>query len=120
MMAALSLGSNSQFSSGGGNPPPPFNPPSIRRIVNQPLTGPEDFLTWRQQFIAHLIAHNLLGLVDGSFPPPPMVVTDTSGQSQPNPLFYQWLRADQQVRSWLYATVSKEINREIRLSSIPI
>jgi len=50
-----------------------------------------------------------MGLVDGSYPPPTTTIQATTGKTQVNPSFQDWLRLDQSVRSWLCATLSPKV-----------
>ena len=61
--------------------------PNITNLVTVRLATPEDYLTWKTQFTAVSISHGLLGLVDSSFPPPPVMITALTGQVQTNPDF---------------------------------
>jgi len=51
-------------------------PPNITSLVTIKLSTVEDFLTWRTQFTALRLSQNMLGFVDGTWPPPPSFVTD--------------------------------------------
>ncbi|XP_055823706.1 uncharacterized protein LOC129892172 isoform X2 [Solanum dulcamara] len=77
-------------------------------LVTIKLQSVEDYLTWRTQFTSLLISHDLLGFVDGSFSPPSQFICDSSGNQQPNPNYRSWMRVDQSVRSWIFATLSRE------------
>jgi len=62
----------------------------------------EDYLMWHIQFMTLLlVSHGLLRLMDGSYPLSSSTITASSGHAQPNPDFYDWLCAEQSVKSWL-------------------
>ena len=44
----------------------------------------EDYLTWHTQYLAVLISHGLLGIVDGSYLPPSAMVTTFAAVSIAN------------------------------------
>ena len=67
------------------------------------------------QFTSLLISHNLLGFVDGSIKPPSPFIYDYFGNQQPNPNYRSWLRVDQIVRSWSFATLSREVLVDVHL-----
>ncbi|KAH0698710.1 hypothetical protein KY284_012925 [Solanum tuberosum] len=88
---------------------------NVANLVTIKLASVEDYLTWRTQFQSLLLSHELLGFVDNSIPPPNPFVHDASGIQQPNPLYRSWLRIDQSVRSWLFATLSREVLMDVHL-----
>lgn len=55
----------------------------------------------------------LLGYVDGSFPCPVQYLCDAEGRTIPNPGYSAWVKTDQSVRSWLNATLTKDILIEV-------
>jgi len=89
--------------------------PNIMNLVTIKLQSVEDYLTWRTQFTSLLISHDLLGFVDGSFKPPSPFICDFSGNQQHNPNYRSWLRVDQSVRSWIFATLSREVLVDVHL-----
>lgn len=93
----------------------PSNLPGInvRNHVTTTLTTIEDFLAWRTQFVAVLIMHQLQGFIDGSLPQPAPYIIDFNGIQRPNPQHATWIRLDQYIRSWIYATLSRGLLTEV-------
>ena len=60
-----------------------------------------------------MISHDLLGFVDDSFEPPSPFICDSF--EQPNPNYRSWLRVDQSVTSWIFATLSREVLVDVHL-----
>ncbi|KAK2985951.1 hypothetical protein RJ640_017579 [Escallonia rubra] len=58
-----------------------------------------NFTVWRTQLYSGLIGHNLLGFIDGSIPPPPQTISESSTSTEqiPNPEYILWLRQDQLI-----------------------
>lgn len=98
-----SLPQNSYF-------PSPLTAPNVTNLVTVKLTNVEDYLTWKTQFTTSLISHNLLGFVDGSCPPPPIYIDNATH----NPNYVSWIRIDQSICSWLFATLSREVLGEVQ------
>ena len=97
-------------------PPNPYVVPSINitSVINQTLVKSKDFLDWNTQFTSHLMSHGLFGFVDGTISSPSPITYDSSGISALNPYFYYWMCANQQIRSWLFATIYQDILVEVR------
>lgn len=100
-------------------PPPPSHyypqlaAPNVTNLVTVKLAAPEDYLTWRTQFTCLLVSHQLLGVVDGTMLIPPPTFVDEQGTTFQNPHFYEYLRLDQSVRSWIFATLSREVLTDV-------
>ncbi|CAH9098891.1 unnamed protein product [Cuscuta epithymum] len=82
---------------------------TISQIVTIKLKAVEDYLTWRTQFESFLISQGLLGIVDGSIQVPPMYNVDFMHRQVPNTEYYYWLRVDQTIRCWLFATLTRDV-----------
>ncbi|CAH9125443.1 unnamed protein product [Cuscuta epithymum] len=82
---------------------------TISQIVTIKLKAVEDYLTWRTQFESFLVSQGLLGIVDGSIEVPPMYTIDFANRQVPNPDYYYWLRVDQTIRCWLFATLTRDV-----------
>jgi len=89
--------------------------PNVTNLVTIKLGSVEDYLTWRTQFTSLLLSHELMGFVDGSIPHPSPLLGDASGNHQPNPLYRSWIKIDQSVRSWLFATLSRDVLLDVHL-----
>ena len=60
-------------------------------LTSQPLTGPENYMSWARSVFLALSSRNKFGFVDGSIPKP-----DSS-----SPLYNYWSRCNTTVLSWL-------------------
>ncbi|KAG5579764.1 hypothetical protein H5410_050391 [Solanum commersonii] len=89
--------------------------PNITNLVTIKLNFVEDYLTWHTQFTCLLISYELLGFVDGSTPQPTQFLCHVSGNQQVSPLYRSWVRVDQSARSWLFATLSREVLVDVHL-----
>ena len=85
-----------------------FSTPNVKNIVTTVLTTAEDYLPWRTQFESFLVSHGLLGMIDGTVSMSSLYVLDAYNWETMNPEYTYWLRIDQNVRSWIFATLSKE------------
>ncbi|CAH9089472.1 unnamed protein product [Cuscuta epithymum] len=87
---------------------------NVTNIVTTKLQAVEDYTTWRTQFESFLVSQNLLGMVDGSVQVPSVYSIDLSNRPIPNPEYSSWLRIDQTIRSWLFATLSRDVLIDVR------
>ncbi|KAL9259761.1 Retrovirus-related Pol polyprotein from transposon RE1-like protein [Drosera capensis] len=60
-----------------------------------------------------LMSYGFIGFVDGSVVSPPMHLLQASSAPVLNPDYFQWQRTDQMVRSWIFATLSRDILVEV-------
>ncbi|VFQ69551.1 unnamed protein product [Cuscuta campestris] len=81
-----------------------------------------NFPSWSATIRANLMAHRLLGYVDGTEPAPPSLLLEekaaTSGKEDPpvmkaNPAYETWLIVDAQIRACLLAIVSPTVQTHI-------
>ncbi|CAH9146518.1 unnamed protein product, partial [Cuscuta epithymum] len=86
-----------------------FSTPNVTNIVTTRLASVEDYLPWKTQFESFLVSHNLVGVLDGTIPIPSPFVLDASRREIMNTDYQLWLKIDQTVRSWLFATLSRDI-----------
>jgi hypothetical protein len=84
-----------------------FSPPTLSQF-NGKLEGP-NYLGWTTQFLPILRTHDLLGIVDGSEPCPPKLITDDKGVESLNPEFTIWNKKDQCILSWINLTLSEKV-----------
>ncbi|CAH9071039.1 unnamed protein product [Cuscuta europaea] len=87
---------------------------NVTNIVTTKLLVVEDYTTWWTQFESFLVSQALLGMVDGSIQVPPTYSIDALNRQTPNPEFSTWLRIDQTIRSWLFATLSRDVLIDVR------
>jgi hypothetical protein len=72
-----------------------------------------NYLVWKLQVIPYLESQKLLGYVDGSIPPPPRTITDSSSNLVPNPAFRQWRQQDQMILSVLLSSLTESILTQV-------
>ncbi|CAH9114549.1 unnamed protein product [Cuscuta europaea] len=90
-----------------------FSTPNVTNIVTTKLAAVEDYLPWRTQFESFLVSHSLLGILDGSIVAASPSLLDINRRESLNPEYHHWLKIDQTVRSWLFATLSRDILMEV-------
>lgn len=68
---------------------------------------------WKSQFIPLLLCHDLMGIIDGSEPCPPLPTSEISRDAAE---FYSlaadyqsWLRRDQLTLSWILSSLTEEM-----------
>jgi hypothetical protein len=66
-----------------------------------------NYIGWLNVIIPMLKSHDMMGIVDGSNPCPPELITDVQGKSVPNPDYSLWVRNDQFLLCWLNLTLSE-------------
>jgi hypothetical protein len=74
--------------------------------------------TWRAQVLATIRGARLEGYLTGSAKKPAMMIDDKDGDMVTNPVYEDWLAADQQVLSFLLSSVSKEILIQVATKEI--
>jgi hypothetical protein len=84
-----------------------FSPPTLSQF-NGKLEGP-NYLGWTTQFLPILCTHDLLGIVDGSEPCLPKLITNDKGVENLNPEFTIWNKKDQCILSWINLTLSEKV-----------
>ncbi|KAL9265462.1 Retrovirus-related Pol polyprotein from transposon RE1-like protein, partial [Drosera capensis] len=87
----------------------PLIPPPVKSVVTITLSVVEDYLVCRAQMKLFLMSYGFIGFVDGSVASPPMHLLQASSAPVLNPNYFQWQRIDQMVRSWIFATLSRDI-----------
>lgn len=91
---------------------PSFGVSNIKNYVNEALNF-TNYLLWRSLIIPVLQGYDVYDHVDGSVPAPPCVLTNSAGESKPNPDFLLWKQIDRLVLSWIQATLSPDILRSL-------
>jgi hypothetical protein len=74
--------------------------------------------TWRAQVLATIRGARLEGYLTGSAKKPAMMIDGKDGDMVTNPVYEDWLAADQQVLSFLLSSVSKEILIQVATKEI--
>ncbi|KAK4585120.1 hypothetical protein RGQ29_022687 [Quercus rubra] len=72
-------------------------------LTSQPLTGPENYMSWARLVFLALSSKNKFGFVNGSIPEP----------NPSSPLFNSWSRCNTTVLSWLRNSLSMELKASV-------
>ena len=81
----------------------PRNENSRFVLTLQPLTGPENYMSWARSVFLALSTRNRFDFVNGSIPEP-----DSS-----SPLFNSWSKCNTTVLSWLTNSLSMELKANV-------
>ncbi|CAH9145317.1 unnamed protein product [Cuscuta epithymum] len=82
---------------------------NVTQIVTIKLKAVEDYITWRTQIESFLVSQGVFNFVDGSTQVPPMYTVDFNNHRIINTDYYHWLRVDQTIRSWIFATLTRDV-----------
>ncbi|CAH9091760.1 unnamed protein product [Cuscuta epithymum] len=82
---------------------------NVTQIVTIELKAVEDYITWRTQFESFLVSQGVFGFLDGSIQVPSMYTVDFNNHQIINTDYYHWLRVDQTIRSWIFATLTRDV-----------
>lgn len=88
--------------------PPPICTVKVKNYVTLVLGSVYDCLSWKTEFHSFLVMPKLEGMLDGSIRHPSALIILSSGIQESNPAYSLWVRVDQLVRAWLFATLSKD------------
>ncbi|KAK4576276.1 hypothetical protein RGQ29_027008 [Quercus rubra] len=72
-------------------------------LTSQPLTGPENYLSWTRSVFLALSSRNKFGFVNGSIPQPDLT----------SPLYNSWSRCNTTVLSWLTNSLSMDLKASV-------
>ena len=72
-------------------------------LTSQPLTGPENYMSWARSVFLALSSRNKFGFVDGS-----IVEPDSSSS-----LYKSWSRCNTTVLSWLTNSLSLDLKASV-------
>ncbi|XP_075652183.1 uncharacterized protein LOC142622569 [Castanea sativa] len=72
-------------------------------LTSQPLTGPENYMSWARSVFLALSSRNKFGFVNG-------VITEPDPNS---PLFNSWSRCNTTVLSWLTNSLSLDLKASV-------
>uniref|UniRef100_A0A2N9FW36 Retrotransposon Copia-like N-terminal domain-containing protein n=1 Tax=Fagus sylvatica TaxID=28930 RepID=A0A2N9FW36_FAGSY len=77
----------------------------------------DNYLLWKAQLIPYLRGQHLLGYVDGTTPPPPQMISQTSESGETsllsNPAYAKWIQQDQIILSTIISSLSKSLMTHI-------
>lgn len=82
---------------------------NVKTSVTIVLTDVDDYLSWSTQLSSFVIMRQISGMIDGTIPAPSPILSYMHGFQQPNPGYHYWVHVDQLVRSWIFATISKDL-----------
>ncbi|KAL3506610.1 hypothetical protein ACH5RR_031992 [Cinchona calisaya] len=68
-----------------------------------------NYVLWKSQFTSVLVGHDLLGYVDGNFHHIPKILVDATGGISLNPAYVAWIKIDQNIKSWINATLTQDV-----------
>lgn len=80
-------------------------------LLNHPISTKltrTNFLAWQPQILPILHGYGLNRFIEPS-PPPPELLTDSTGRTSPNPAFLPWTKQDQIVLGWLRSSLSETL-----------
>ncbi|XP_023916736.1 uncharacterized protein LOC112028298 [Quercus suber] len=72
-------------------------------LTLQPLTGPENYMSWARSVFSALSSRNKFGFVDGSIPKPNLS----------SPLYNSWSRCNTTMLSWLTNSLSLDLKASV-------
>ena len=72
-------------------------------LISQPLTSPENYMTWVKSVFLALSSRNKFGFVNGSFSEP----------DSTSPLFNSWNRCNTTILSWLTNSLSPDLKASV-------
>ena len=84
---------------------------SINATAQLPLKlTPENYFTWRAQFLSLAFGYDLIKYIDGSFPcPGPTLASSSETVSTPNPTYLHWKHQDQLIFHSIIASSSERV-----------
>ena len=92
---------------------------SLGHTIIEKLTR-DNFLVWKVQVLLHVWAAVMMGYLDGSIKEPAAVIVtekETNGKKEtveiPNPEHAIWVTQDQQVLTFLLASLSREVLMQV-------
>ncbi|KAL9668525.1 hypothetical protein QQ045_006059 [Rhodiola kirilowii] len=105
--------SNSDVISNGSSPPAPASTVFTSAIPHNPiLLDGSNFLLWKTITLPNMSGLNLYGHLDGTLPPPEMMITEGEGdmaRSVPNPAYQIWWQQNQRVLGALLTSMTPEV-----------
>ena len=90
--------------------PSPLGPPVAEKLTR------DNFVLWKAQFLPAIRGAQLMGILDGSSPAPPKVLSvekDGKAEEKPNPAYEVWVARDQQLLGHLLNSINKEVLAQV-------
>jgi gag-polypeptide of LTR copia-type len=72
----------------------------------------DNYLIWKSQIILVLRGYNLMHFIDGTYPPPSILIT-SDGSSSANLDFQKWQQHDQLILAWIFNSMSQSILAQV-------
>ncbi|KAF3775140.1 hypothetical protein EJ110_NYTH51202 [Nymphaea thermarum] len=88
---------------------------AIAALVSVKLNR-DNYLLWSSQLESVMESQELIQFIDGTFPTPSETIVK-DGKSEVNPEFTVWKRSDRLALSWIKATVSEPVLKQIVTSN---
>ena len=89
---------------------------NLHHVITIKLNS-DNYLLWRAQLIPYLRGQHLIGYVDGTTPPPPQMISQTSESGEtsllPNLAYAKWIQKDQIILSTIISSLSKSLMTHI-------
>jgi hypothetical protein len=84
--------------------------PNVSHIVSIKLDS-GNYIRWLMQIEHVLKANELLGIIDGTEPCPPIQVPASADKDEqvPNPAYSLWVKKDQSILGWINATLTETV-----------
>ena len=83
--------------------------PNCNQLAQVKLEGPSNYIRWLSIFLPILRSNELMGIIDGTEPCPPKMLTNEQGQATLNPEYSIWTKKDQHLLSWINASLSEKV-----------
>jgi histone deacetylase 1/2 len=90
-------------------------PSTFGHPVTEKLTK-ANFALWKLQVLPAIRGAQLVRFIDGTSPAPPEEITTGAGtdaKTEPNPAYTAWLALDQQVFSYIVASLTKDVLKQV-------
>jgi hypothetical protein len=90
-------------------------PSTVGHPVTEKLTK-SNYALWKLQVLPAIRGARLVGYIGGSRPAPPEEITtgaNCDAKTEPNPAYMEWLALDQQVFSYVVASLTKDVLKQV-------
>ena len=93
------MASSTNFAPSSPSPTISLTLPNYTQMAGVRLDGPSTYLQWLSIFLPVLRSNELVGIIDGTEPCPPKLLTNEQGQAIPNPEYSVWIKKDHHLLS---------------------
>lgn len=87
-------------------------PSTFGHPVTEKLTR-FNYALWKLQVLPAICGAQLVGFITGASKAPPKEIAGTDDKQEPNPAYTTWLALDQQVFSYLLASLSRDVLKQV-------